>query len=137
MIADHVGAQYPDGFGSKRIAGAQGVSLAAVTNTAATLAVTEGTKYIIRRITVANANTSVTSANIAICTSNDGNASNLVAANTALSNISSNSTWQDLTLAAGAATNVYSAGAMFVIVNSGGNVAATVDIAVYGDVVAL
>lgn len=136
MIADHVGAQYPDNFGRKRIAAAQGVSLATVTNTAATLAVTEGTKYIIRQITVANANTSVTSANIAICTSNDGNASNLVSANTALSNISSNSTFQDLTLASGAATSVYSAGGLFVIVNSGTS-AATVDIAVYGDVVAL
>lgn len=137
MIADHVGAEYPDGFGSKRLAFQQTVSLATVSNTAATLGVTAGTKYIIRRITVANASGNASSGNIAICTSNDGNASNLVAANTALSNVTSNSKWQDLTLVAGASTDVYSAGGLFVIVNSGGNVAQTVDIAVYGDVVAL
>ena len=137
MIADHVGAQYPDAFGRKRLTVAQGVSLASVTNNAAQMSITEGTKYIIRQVTVANANASVTSANIAICTSNDGNASNLVTANVALSNISSNATFQDLTLASGTATTVYTAGSLFVIVNSGGNVAATVDIAVYGDVVAL
>lgn len=137
MIADHVGAEYPDGFGNKRIGFGQTVSLATVSNTASVIGITAGTQYIVRRITVTNASGNVAAANIAICTSNDGNASNLVAANTALSNITGSTKFQDMTLAANAATNVYSSGGLFVIVNSGGNVAQTVDIDVYGDVVAL
>ncbi len=92
--------------------------------------------YIVRRITVANANKSIAAANVTVTTSNDGNVSNAVASLTTLSNVTSTSTYQDLTLAAGAATAVYSSGSLYVNVPaavSGG----TCDIVVYGDVVTL
>ena len=73
--------------------------------------------------------------NIAILTSNDGNASNAVSNNVVLSNVSSTTTFQDLGLASGALTAVYSAGSLFVKVNTA--VSGTVDIDVFGDVVSL
>ena len=135
MNANHVSSNYPNSFGSYAIAQKQTVSVAATGNAVATLSTT-GTAYIVRRITVANASKSLATANVSIITTNDGNASNAVASTTQLSNVTSTSTWQDLTLAAGAATTVYSAGALFVRVTtavSGG----TCDITVYGDIVKL
>ena len=135
MNANHVGSNYPNSFGSYAIAKAQTVDVSATGNAVAVLPVT-GTSFIVRRITVANASKSLATANVSIITSNDGNASNAVASTTQLSNVTSTSTYQDLTLAAGAATTVYSAGALFVKVStaiSGG----TCDISVYGDIVTL
>ena len=135
MNANHVGSNYPNSFGSYAIAKQQTVDVSATGNAVATLATT-GTSFIVRRITVANASKSLSTANVSIITSNDGNASNAVASTTQLSNVTSTSTWQELTLAAGAATTVYSAGALFVKVStaiSGG----TCDVTVYGDIVTL
>lgn len=135
MNANHVGSNYPNKFGSFAVAGAQAVDVSATGNAVATLATT-GTSFIVRRITVANASKSIATGNVSILTTNDGNTSNAVASATLLSNVSSTSTYQDLTLASGAATTVYSAGALFVKVNtavSGG----TCDITVYGDIVTL
>ncbi len=135
MQANHVSSDYPDQFGNYAIASGQVVSVGAVSNVAATLGTT-GTSFIVRRITVANANKSIATANVSILTSSDGNASNAVASATLLSNVSSTSTYQDLTLASGTTTTVYSAGALFVKVNtavSGG----TCDVTVYGDIVNL
>ena len=135
MQANHVSSDFPDQFGNYAIASGQAVSVGATSNTAATLGTT-GTSYIVRRITVANANKNIATANVSILTSNDGNASNAVASATLLSNVSSTSTYQDLTLASGTTTTVYSAGALFVKVNtavSGG----TCDVTVYGDIVTL
>lgn len=135
MQANHVSSDYPDQFGNYAIASGQVVSVGAVSNVAATLGTT-GTSFIVRRITVANANKSLATANVSIITSSDGNTSNAVASTTQLSNVTSTSTFQDLTLAAGAATTVYSAGALFVKVTtavSGG----TCDVTVYGDIVNL
>lgn len=135
MQANHVSSDYPDQFGNYAIASGQVVSVGAVSNVAATLGTT-GTSFIVRRITVANANKSLATANVSIITTSDGNTSNAVASTTQLSNVTSTSTFQDLTLAAGAATTVYSAGALFVKVTtavSGG----TCDVTVYGDIVNL
>lgn len=135
MQANHVSSEYPDQFGNYAIASGQAVNVGATSNTAATMGTT-GTSFIVRRITVANANQSIATANVSILTTNDGNASNAVASATLLSNVSSTSTYQDLTLAAGTTTKVYSAGALFVKVNtavSGG----TCDVTVYGDIVNL
>lgn len=135
MQANHVSSEYPDQFGNYAIASGQAVSVGTAGNAAATLGTT-GTSFIVRRITVANANQSIATANVSILTTNDGNASNAVASATLLSNVSSTSTYQDLTLAAGTTTTVYSAGALFVKVNtavSGG----TCDVTVYGDIVNL
>jgi len=135
MQANHVSSDYPNKFGNYAIAYAPGVSVGATSNAAATLSIT-GTKYIVRRITVADANKSISTANVSIITTSDGNASNAVASAQTLSNVTSTAAYQDLTLAAGTATTTYSAAALFVKVNtavSGG----TVDVTVYGDIVDL
>lgn len=134
MQANHVSSDYPNKF-RYAIASGQAVSVGATSNAAATLGTT-GTGFIVRQITVANANKSIATANVSILTSSDGNTSNAVASATLLSNVSSTTTYQDLTLAAGAATTVYTAGALYVKVNtavSGG----TCDVTVYGDIVNL
>jgi len=136
MNANHVGALYPDRFGSFGIGKQATVDISATGNAVATIFMGGGTSYIVRRVVVANANKSIATGNVSVLTSNDGNASNAIAAATTLSNVTSTSTYQDLDLAAGTATAVYSAGALYVKVNtavSGG----TCDITVFGDVVTL
>lgn len=136
MNANHVGALYPDRFGSFGVGKQATVDIGSTGNAVATIFMGGGSSYIVRRVVVANANKSIATGNVSILTSNDGNASNAIAAATTLSNVTSTSTFQDLTLAAGAATTVYSAGALYVKVNtavSGG----TCDITVFGDVVTL
>jgi hypothetical protein len=136
MNANHVGALYPDSFGNFGIGHAVGVSVATTGNAVAQIPVVGGTSYIVRRIVVANANQSIATGNVTILTSNDGNASNAVSNATLLSSVTSTSTFQDVTLATGTATTVYSAGSLYVKVNtavSGG----TCDISVFGDVVTL
>lgn len=135
MQANHVSSDYPNKFGNYAIASGQAISVAATGNAVATLATT-GTSFIVRRITVANASKSIATANVSILTTNDGNTSNAVATATLLSNVSSTSTYQDLTLASGTLTNVYSAGALFVKVNTAVS-GATCDVTVYGDIVTL
>jgi hypothetical protein len=143
--ADSVSQNTQDAFGSYRIAFAAGQSIASTGNTAVTLPILGGGigggSYIIRRITVTNpANTaggavpSMTAANVSILTSNDGNASNAVASAQTLGNVSGSNTWQDLTLAAGAATTAYTANALYVKINTG--VAnSSLNFSVWGDVV--
>ena len=135
MLANHVGSLYPDNFSRVRLGTVSRANLAATGNAVATIPVTQGTSYIIRQITVTNANATVATGNVVILTSNDGNASNAVSNNVVLSNVTSTTTFQDLDLASGAATTVYSAGALFVKVNTA--VSGTVDIDVFGDVVNL
>lgn len=135
MNSNHVGANYPSKFGSYAVAQQQTVNVGSTGNAVATLSTT-GTAYIIRRITIANASKSIATANVSILTTNDGNTSNAVATATLLSNISSTSTYQDLTLASGTLTTVYTAGALFVKVNTAVS-GATCDVTVYGDVVKL
>lgn len=136
MNANHVGALYPNSFGNFGLGKAVGVSVAATGNAVAQIPVVGGSSYIVRRIVVANANQSIATGNVTILTSNDGNASNAVSNATTLASVTSTSTYQDITLATGAATTVYSAGSLYVKVNtavSGG----TCDITVFGDVVTL
>ena len=135
MNSNHVGSLYPNGFGNFAIAQKQTVSVGSTSNNAAILS-TSGTAYIIRRITIANASKSIATANVSILTTSEGNTSNAVASATLLSNISSTSTYQDLTLASGTLTTVYTAGALYVKVNTAVS-GATCDVTVYGDVVKL
>ena len=132
MNSSNVGNRYPSSFGRYVIATNPSVPLSATGNAVATLSLV-GTNSIIRRITVSLPSASVATGNIAIYTSNDGNTSNLVSANTVLTNVSATNTWQDLTLAAGAATKSYTSGAFYVCVNTA--VAGTCQITVQGDVV--
>jgi len=94
-----------------------------------------GTKYIVRRVTISNANASAATANVSIITSSDGNAANAVFATTKLSNITSTTTFQDIAPTANAVSNVYSSGALWVKVTTAND--ATCEVIVYGDIVSL
>lgn len=135
MIANHVGSKYPDSF-RVALGKAQAASVGSTGNAVVTIPVTEGTSYIVRQITVANANGSIATANVVVLTSNDGNASNAVSNVTVTSAVTSNLTYQDIPLATAAATTVFTAPALFVKVNTAVT-NGTCDITVFGDVVTL
>lgn len=135
MIANHVGSKYPDRF-RVALGKVQAGSVGSTGNAVITIPVTEGTSYIVRQITVANANGSIATANVVVLTSSDGNASNAVSNVTVTSAVTSNLTYQDIPLATAAATTVYTAPALFVKVNTAVT-NGTCDITVFGDVVAL
>ena len=134
MNANNVGARYPDSFGNFAIATATVVPLNAVSNTAAVMSVV-GTSYIVRRVTISNANASAATANVSIITSSDGNAANAVFATTKLANITSTTTFQDISPTANAVSNVYSSGALWLKVTTAND--ATCEVTVYGDIVNL
>jgi hypothetical protein len=136
MIANHVGALYPDRFDRIALGKASGASVGSTGNAVVTIPITSGTSYIIRQITVANANKSIATANVVVLTSTDGNASNAVSNVTVLSTVDGTAKFQDVGLVTAAASSVYSAPALYVKVNtavSGGSC----DITVFGDVVDL
>ena len=134
MNANNVGARYPDSFGNFVIASSQPVPLNAVSNAAAVMSVV-GTNYIVRRVTISNANATAATANVSIITSSDGNAANAVFATTKLSNVTSTTTFQDIAPTANAVSNVYTSGALWVKVTTA--VDATCEVTVYGDIVNL
>lgn len=134
MNVNNVGARYPDSFGNFVIATAVPVPLNAVSNAAAVMSVV-GTIYIVRRVTISNANASAATANVSILTSSDGNAANAVFATTKLANITSTTTFQDIAPTANAVSNVYSSGALWVKVTTAND--ATCEVTVYGDIVNL
>ena len=134
MNSNHVGANYPDSFGNYAIASASAVPINAASNVAAVLSVT-GTSYIVRRVTISNANASCATANVSIITTNDGATANAVFGKTQLSNVTSSTKYQDISPVANAASNVYSSGALFLKVEN--PVDATIDVTVYGDIVNL
>ena len=134
MNANNVGARYPDSFGNFAIATAVPVPLNAVSNAAAVMSVV-GTSFIVRRVTISNANASAATANVSILTSSDGNPANAVFATTKLANITSTTTFQDIAPTANAVSNVYSSGALWVKVTTAND--ATCEVTVYGDIVNL
>ena len=131
MNANQVGPLRGDSFGNFAIASAVVVPLNAVSNAATVMSVV-GTSYIVRRVTIANANATAASANVSIITSSDGNAANAVFATTQLSNVTSNVKFQDIAPVANA---VYSSGALWLKVTTAAD--ATCDVTVYGDIVNL
>ena len=136
MDANHVGSLYPDGFGNFAIAHAVNVSVGSTGNAVAQLPIVGGTSYIVRRINVARANQSIAAANVTILTSNDGNTSNAVSNATVLSSVDGTTKWQDLTISTAALSTTYTAGSLFVRVNTAVS-SGTCDITVYGDIVNL
>ena len=137
MNANHVGALYPDQFGNFVVAQAGSpIYLGATGNAVATLAQTNNTSFIVRRITVANASGSVAAANVTILTTSDGNTSNAVTNAAALSTVTGSTKFQDLPLSTAAASTVYS-GSLYVYVGTAAAANNSVDITVYGDVVTL
>lgn len=141
-FTNHIGSQRGDGFGNKRIGHAPVVSLAATGNTVVQIPMM-GSEYILRRIVVsAPANSAggtvpnMSTGNVTILTSSDGNTTNAVANAQTLTNVTAAHTWQDLTLATATATTSYTSGSLYVLV--GTTVAnSTVQISVFGDVVTL
>lgn len=141
---DSVGQNTQDSFGNFRITNAGPISLTATGNAVVALPILKGgtggtTQYVLRRITVANCSNiaggaapNAAAANISIGTTNDGG--NLVVNAQTITNVTSNTTYQDLTLNANTTTTSYTANALFVNVNT--SVAnAAVFISVYGDIV--
>jgi len=146
---DSVSQLYGSSFGSFAVANAVTVSVGSTGNAVVALPILSGGVtvgstaassggVIIRRVTVQNPSGNIGTANIAILTSNDGNASNAVVSNVVLSNLTAAGTYQDLTVASPYSTTTVLTGnvsqALYVKVNtavSGG----TLDIRVYGDVV--
>jgi len=137
MNANHVGALYPDNFGSFAVCAPEApVYLGATGNAVATLAQSNNTSFIVRRVTVCQATGSVALANVTILTSNDGNTSNAVTNAAALTTITGSTKFQDLPLSTAAATNVYS-NSLYVYVGTAAAANNSVEITVYGDVVTL
>ena len=147
---DSVAQYYLDSFGNGRIGSAQSVSLANVGNVTATIPilvggltntgnVTGSGSVIVRRITANNPTGNVSGAYVTITTSNDGNASNAVVANVALSNLTSSGKYQDLTIASPYSTSSAITGnqtqALFVNVTTASGNSNAVSFQVYGDVV--
>jgi len=136
MNANHVGALYPSNFGNFLIgATPTPIGLGNTGNAVATIP-TVGTSYIVRRITVSQANGTVAAANVTIINSSDGAVANAVSNAVVLANVTGTTKYQDLNLTANTATTIYS-GSLFVCVNTAAAANNTVDISVYGDIVSL
>jgi len=146
--ADAVGQNTPDSFGNFAIAGVTGASLATAGNAVVAIPFLKGGltnsgnltgsgQVIIRRVTVQNPNTSVSLANVSICTSNDGNATNAVVSTVSLANLTAVNKFQDLTVASPFAltTTVNGANTSALFLNVSNAAAGVVDIRIYGDVV--
>jgi len=131
-----VGTRYPDSFGNYVIAVTSApVGLGSTGNAVAVIPAI-GTSYIVRRITVSQANGTVAAANVTILTSSDGALANAVSNATVLSNVTATTRYQDLNLTANTAITIYS-GSLFLCVNTAAAANNTVEIHVYGDVVSL
>jgi hypothetical protein len=148
---DSVGQYYLDSFGYGRLAVIKATALNTSGNgavTGITLPILSGGltnaganlgsgQVIVRRVTVSGASGNVALANVSISATNDG--ANLITANTVLSNITSTTTYQDLTIAQPYLSNTTVSGfitqTLYVNVNTTSGNANTVNIAVYGDVV--
>jgi len=137
MNANNVGNLYPNNFGSFAVcAPTEPIYMGATGNAVATLAQSNNTSFIVRRVTVAKASGSVALANVTILTSNDGNTSNAVTNAAALTTITGSTKFQDLPLSTAAASTVYS-GSLYVYIGTAAAANNSVEITVYGDVVAL
>ena len=147
---DAVGQLYLDSFGNAKVASATAVSLATAGNAIANLSILSGGltnggavsnsgAVIIRKVVATTLNGAVNSAYVTITTSNDGNASNAVVANVALSTLSAAGRYQDLPIAAAYGANTVVSGAttstLFVNVTTPSGNTNTVNFSVYGDVV--
>ena len=147
---DSVGQFNLDSFGNGRIGYAPQANLATTGSGVITIPLLSGGltvgasanssgSVILRRITVNNPQGSVSSANVSITTSSDGNISNAVVANVVLSNLTSSGKYQDLTIAGAYGANTVVSGAttqaLYVNINTASGNSNLVNIVIYGDVV--
>ena len=147
---DSVSQFYLDSFGNGRIGYAPQANLATTGSGVITIPLLSGGltvgasanssgSVILRRITVNNPQGSVSSANVSITTSSDGNISNAVVANVVLSNLTTSGKYQDLTIAGAYGANTAVSGAttqaLYVNINTASGNSNLVNIVIYGDVV--
>jgi len=147
---DSVSQYYLDSFGNGRIGYAPQANLATTGSGVITIPLLSGGltvgasanssgSVILLRITVNNPQGSVSSANVSITTSSDGNISNAVVANVVLSNLTSSGKYQDLTIAGAYGANTVVSGAttqaLYVNINTASGNSNLVNIVIYGDVV--
>jgi hypothetical protein len=142
---DSVSQNTAANFGNYAIAGTTAASLAATGNAVVALpilsggltagnAVVSSGAVIVRRVTIQNPSANVSTGNISILTSSDGNVSNAVVANVVLSSLTGTGTFQDVAISGGnVIVSGYNSQALFLKVNTA--VAGTIDIRVYGDTV--
>ena len=133
MDANAVGREYPDGFGYKRLGFLQGQSLGTTGDTV--ISVQDGTKYIVRQVTLSNFSASATAANVGVHTSTAAGGVD-VADTQALTAGSSTAAYVNLTMSAAANANVFTAPALYFNVNAAAS-GVTCDVAIYGDIVRL
>lgn len=146
--ANRVGAASPASFGNYLIATGI-VNTGSASNTAGVLpilsggltnggAVANSGAVIIRRVTFCNPSNSITTANVSILTSSDGNSSNAVVSNFPLTTLSAQNRWQDGNVATTYLSTEVTGNqtsALWAVVNATGAVAGNVQVNVYGDVI--
>lgn len=145
---NRVGSASPANFGNYLIATGI-VNTGAASNTAGVLpilsggltnggAVANSGAVIIRRVTFCNPSGNIATANVSVLTSSDGNASNAVVSNFALTTLTATNRWQDGNIASTYLSTEVTGNqtsALWAVVNATGAVAGNVQVNVYGDVI--
>lgn len=145
--SDAVSQLYLDSFSFGRLGVVRGTTLNTAGNAVITIPILGGGLtngggvansggIIVRRVTIQNGSGNVSNANVSISATGDG--SNLITANTVLTNMSATGRYADINAAAPYTSNVVSGSVtqcLYVNINAIANNANTVDICVYGDVV--
>ena len=132
MDANAVGREYPDGFGYKRLGFLPGQSLGTAGDTV--VSVQDGSKYIVRQVTLSNFSGNATNANVGVHTSTSAGGTDV--ADTQNVGATSTASYVNLTLSAAANANVFTAPALYFNVNAAAT-GITCDVAIYGDIVTL
>ena len=143
--ANHVGSNLPTAFGNYPVGAAVSCPVGATGNAVATIPVLGGGltpntgSFILRRITVSNANADASVATVRIMKTNDGNTSNAITSLTTLSNCTTKLGFNDCTISAPyAAASALNVSALYVLVGTAANASTTtVNVRVYGDFVNL
>ena len=143
--ANNVGSNLPDSFGNYEVGAAVSCPVGATGNAVATIPVLGGGltpntgAFILRRITVSNANADASVAVVRILKSSDGNTSNAVTSALTLSNCTTKLGWNDATISAPyAAASALNTSVLYVLCSTAANAATTkVNVRVYGDFVSL
>ena len=132
MDANAVGREYPDGFGNKRLGFLPGQSIGTAGDTV--ISVQDGSKYIVRRVTLSNFSGNASAANVGVHTSTSAGGTDV--ADTQNVGSTSTASYVNLTLSAAANANVFTAPALYFNVNAAAT-GITCDVAIYGDIVTL
>lgn len=133
MDANAVGREYPDGFGYKRLGHLPGQSLGTAGDTVVSMQ--DGSKYIVRQITLSNFSGDASAADVGVHTSTAAGGTDVADTQT-ISGGSSTSAYVNLTLSAAANANVFTASALYFNVNAAVT-GVTCDVSIYGSIVTL